>query len=118
MVSVERRRDRLEGELVAAGGRINGAQGPRVATVTSASFASWRGTSLVAALDLEGLCASSGAACSSGLDQPSPVLAAMFPDAPWRSESALRLSLGPETTDAEIDGALAILRRVLARKLR
>lgn len=107
-------RDRLEQALVARGAVAN-ELGPRVATVTNVSVRGWRGTLLVAALDLEGLCASSGAACSSGLDQPSPVLTALHPSEPWRAASALRLSLGVETTDDDVDAALAILERVLAR---
>lgn len=118
MPEVARRRDRLEEALVRHGGVVNGAEGPRVATVTNASLPGWRGRSLVAALDLEGLCASSGAACSSGLDEPSRVIAAMYPDEPWRAESALRLSLAPRTSDEEIEGAIAILDRVLVRKRR
>jgi cysteine desulfurase len=86
--------------------------------VSDVSVRGWRGEVLVAALDLEGVCASSGAACSSGLAAPSPVLRALYPDEPWRAESALRLSLGPETTDAEIAQAIAVLRRVLARATR
>ena len=116
MPEVARRRDRLEAALVSRGAVVNGAAGRRVATVTNASVPGWRGTSLVAALDLEGLCASSGAACSSGVDEPSRVIAAMVPEAPWRAQSALRLSLGPSTTDEEVDGAVAILERVLGRK--
>lgn len=116
MPEVARRRDRLEQALVARGAVVNAADGPRVATVTNVSVPGWRGTSLVAALDLEGLCASSGAACSSGVDEPSRVVAAMIPDEPWRAESALRLSLAPSTRDDEIDAAIAILDRVLARK--
>jgi cysteine desulfurase len=116
MADVGRRRDRLEAALVARAAVVNGAAGPRVATVTNVSVPGWRGTGLVAALDLEGLCASSGAACSSGVDEPSRVIAAMLPDAPWRAESALRLSLGPSTTDQDVDGAIAILERVLSRK--
>jgi len=108
-------RDSLEQAAQAAGGHVNGAAGPRVATVTNVSFRGWRGEILVAALDLEGLCASSGAACSSGLGAPSPVLTAMYPEAPWRAESALRLSLGPTTQPHEITHASEILRRVLAR---
>lgn len=116
MAEVACRRDRLERALVAHGAVVNGAAGPRVATVTSVSVPGWRGSRLVAALDLEGLCASSGSACSSGVDAPSPVVAAMSPSEPWRAESALRLSLSAETTDAEIDEALCILERVLARR--
>lgn len=110
-----RGRDRLEGVARAHRAVVNGAAGPRVATVTNVSVPGWRGPALVAALDLEGLAASSGAACSSGLDAPSPVLRAMSPEEPWRAESALRLSLGPETTEDELEGAAAILGRVLPR---
>ncbi len=95
---------------------MNGVEGPRVATVTNVSVPDWRGPRLVAALDVEGLQASAGAACSSGVEEPSPVIAAMYPDAPWRAESSLRLSLGPETSDDDVDGAVAILKRVIARK--
>lgn len=116
MPDVARRRDRLERALVARGAVVNGAGGPRVATVTDVSVPGWRGARLVAALDLEGLCASSGPACSSGVDAPSAVVAAMYPDEPWRAESALRLSLSAETSDAEIDEAIAILARVLDRR--
>ncbi len=110
-------RDRLERACVELGAIVNGpwSAPERVATVTNVSVRGWRGEVLVAALDLEGLCASSGAACSSGLGAPSPVLLALYPGEPWRAESALRLSLGPETSDAEVDHAIAILRRVLGR---
>jgi cysteine desulfurase len=110
-------RDQLEATCLALGGVANTA-GPRVDTVCNLSFPGWRGEILVAALDVEGLCASAGAACSSGLGAPSPVLRALYPAEPWRAESALRLSLGPETTAAEVSEACAILRRVLGRAAR
>ena len=108
-------RARLESEVRALGGVINGAAGTRVAGVVNASFEGRRGPDLVAALDLEGVCVSSGAACSSGLDQPSPVLLAMHGTAPWRAGAALRFSFGPETSDADVETALRALRKVLAR---
>ncbi len=108
-------RDRLEAFCVERGGRVNGAAGERVPTVTNVSFAGWRGTTLVAALDVEGLAVASGAACSSGVDRPSAVLRGMYPGDPERASSAIRMSLGPETTSDEIDRAIAILDRVLAR---
>jgi cysteine desulfurase len=108
-------RDRLEAAVERLGGAVNGRAGPRVATVTNASFREWTGELLVAALDVEGVCASSGAACSSGLNEPSPVLAAMYPEEPWRARSALRLSLGPETSAREVTTAIRTLERVLAR---
>jgi cysteine desulfurase len=118
MAHVARRRDRLEAALVALGATVNAAPpgiGERVATVCNVSVPGWRGEVLVAALDLEGLCASAGAACSSGLGAPSPVLLGLYPEAPGRGESALRLSLGPETSEAELEQAIVILRRVLSR---
>lgn len=112
--TMARSRDRLEAACLALGAVAN-APTARVASVCNLSVRGWRGEVLVAALDVEGLCASSGAACSSGLGEPSPVLRALYPDEPWRAESALRLSLGPETTEAEIDQAIAMIGRVLAR---
>lgn len=107
-------RDRIEAALTARGALVNGT-GPRVATVVDVSIEGWRSSTLVAALDLEGLAVASGAACSSGVDRPSAVVAAMYPDAPWRAASALRVSLGVETSDADVARAIAILDRVLSR---
>jgi cysteine desulfurase len=109
-------RDRLEQVCVALGASVNAdVRGARVATVSNVSVPGWRAEILVAALDLEGLCASAGAACSSGLGAPSPVLRALYPSEPWRAESALRLSLGPETSESEVARACAIVQRVLGR---
>lgn len=117
MPRIARLRDRLEAGLVARGAVVNGhdAGSERVATVTHVAFDGLRGDVLVAVLDVEGVCVSSGAACSSGLAAPSPSVLAMYPEAPWRAAGALRFSLGPESSDADIDGALAALDRVLAR---
>ena len=72
-------RDRIEARLVQLGGVRNGG-GRRTGTVSNLSFRSWKGPLLVAALDMEGLCLSTGAACSSGLQEPSAVIRAMYPD--------------------------------------
>jgi cysteine desulfurase len=115
MRRIARLRDRLEAGLRARGAVVQGAAGERVATVTHVALEGLRGDVLVAALDVEGVCVSSGAACSSGLAEPSPSVLAMYPDAPWRARGALRFSLGPESSDADVDGALLALDRVLAR---
>ena len=107
-------RERIEADLVELGAEVN-ARPPRTATVSNVSFASWAGPVLVAALDLEGICVSTGAACSSGLQEPSAVIRAMYPDEQWRAGSAVRISLGMETTARDIDGASQAFRRVLAR---
>jgi cysteine desulfurase len=109
-------RDRIEVELRRLHAAINGAGGDRVATVTNASFKGWSGAELCAALDVEGVCAASGAACSSGLSEPSPVLLSMYPGADgWRAGAALRLSFGPETTENMIEIAMNAIRRVVPR---
>lgn len=107
-------RDRLEAACVALGASVNG-EGPRVGTVSNVSFPGWRSDILVAALDIEGVCVSAGAACSSGLATPSPVLRAMYPAEPWRAESALRISLGLETSSDDVDQAIQLLQRVIGR---
>ncbi len=72
------------------------------------------GETLLMSLDIEGYAVSTGAACSSGNPEPSPVLLAMGLS---RSEAqnSLRLSLGWETTLQEIDEFVDVLKRVVQR---
>ena len=112
--SIGEYRDRIEAALLSAGATRNG-EGPRAATVSNVSVPGWEGALLAAAMDLEGVCVSTGAACSSGLQAPSEVLLAMYPDEQWRAGSAIRISLGMETNRDEIDAAIAAFLRVLAR---
>jgi cysteine desulfurase len=107
-------RDRIESRLLQLGGVPNGGA-PRTGTVSNLSFQGWKGPLLVAALDMEGLCLSTGAACSSGLQEPSTVIRAMYPDEQWRAGSAVRISLGMETSEPDIEMASQAFRRVLAR---
>ncbi len=66
------------------------------------------------ALDLEGICASSGSACMVGSVVASHVLLAMgLP--PSLASSAVRFSLGHETTGGEIERAGEIIARVMDR---
>jgi len=110
-------RDRLEAALLGLGGVLNGGGGPRTGTVSNISFAGWAGPLLVAALDLEGICVSTGAACSSGLQEPSAIIRSMYPHEQWRAGSAVRISLGIETSAQDIETALLAFRRVLGRNL-
>jgi cysteine desulfurase len=105
-------RDRLEAELEGLG-VTNGVREPRLAHVSNLSFAGWRGDELAAALDLSAVRVSSGSACAAGTSEPSPVVLAML--GAERASSALRFSLGEETTAAAIERAISELRRVLAR---
>jgi cysteine desulfurase len=111
-------RDRLEVGILAAvpDTARNGAAAPRVANTTNISFDRVEAESLLIGLDLEGIAVSSGSACSSGTLEPSHVLKAMgLPHA--RTLGSVRFSLGPSTTDADVDRVIAVLPR-LVEKLR
>lgn len=117
-------RDRLEAALVALGGRRAGDPARRAPHVSSLMWPGWVGAELVAALDLEGVSVSGGAACSAGTVEPSPVLFAMLGEPAAGTEewaaatSGVRVSMGEGTTDADVDLAIAAFRRVLARASR
>lgn len=72
------------------------------------------GIALLAALDLEGVCASSGAACSAGSLEPSHVVAALGLD-DAEAKSLVRFSLGRETTLEEVELVEAMLPKLLAQ---
>ncbi len=109
-------RDRLEQGILAqvdeAG--VNGAGAPRVSNTSNIHFDHIEGESLVIALDLKGLAVSTGAACSSGAIEPSHVLLAMGLK-PQRARSSIRFSLGKQTTEQDIDFALALVPETVAR---
>jgi len=108
-------RDALETSLLrmVVGARVNGAGAPRLSHVTSVAFPGWSAPELVAALDLEGVAASGGSACSAGTSEPSPVLLAMGDEE--AAKSSIRFSLGEETTSEEVHAALDAIGRVFAR---
>lgn len=70
--------------------------------------------SLLANLDLEGICASSGSACSAGSLEPSHVVQALGLSHSL-ANSLVRFSLGRESTQSEVDYALSILPAIIAR---
>ena len=109
-------RDRLEAGLLAAvpGARVNGAGAERLPGTLSITFPGADGEALLIALDLAGLCASAGAACTSGSTKPSHVLSAMGLT-PAEARGTLRLSLGWTTMPAEIDQALALIPPLVER---
>ena len=103
--------ERLRVELEATGGRTSGAE-PRLPNFATATFASRRGEDLLMALDLAGVAASSGSACASGSLDPSHVLLAMGMSMD-EALGSLRLTVGYETTEAEVELAVRILRSAL-----
>jgi cysteine desulfurase len=103
-------RDRLEGALGTelVGVTVNGEPGRRVAGLLHAAFAGVEAEELLVALDLAGVCAASGSACTSGAIDPSHVLVAMGMERA-HALSSVRFSLGWASTAADIDSALPIV---------
>lgn len=68
---------------------------------------------LETALDMRGVCVSRTSACQQAWVVSSPVVAAAFPEEPWRANTALRFSLGLGTTAADIEAAQEAWRSAL-----
>ena len=111
-----RLRDLLQHGITSAlaGVRVNALDADRLANNLHLSIDGIDGESLILLLDAAGIAASQGSACSSGAAEPSHVLAAMgLPrDA---ARGALRLTLGPRTTESEVDSAAAAIVNAVER---
>lgn len=109
-------RDRLEREVVAGlrGVRVNGAGAPRVPNTSSLSFGGVDGESVVLGLDLLGICVSTGSACTTGDPEPSHVLLAMGVP-PRLAQGTVRISLGQETTEEDVQAAARALVETVER---
>lgn len=103
-------RDRLERQLLEAVPRVkvNGAGSTRVPNTSSLSFQGIDGESIVLGLDLRGICASTGSACSTGEPEPSHVLLAMGLSR-REAQGSIRLSLGRATHDEDVDATVVAL---------
>ena len=106
-------RDRLiAGLLDIPGSRLNGGISPRLCGNVNVSFAGVEGESLVLGLDIRGVCASSGSACSSGNELPSHVLRAMgVPEDMLKG--SLRLTLSEFNTVGEVESAVLAVRETV-----
>jgi len=100
-------RNKLEAGLAARipDSQINAARAPRTPNTANLTFPGIEGEALVIALDLKGVCVSTGAACSSGSVEPSHVLTAIGLSAE-DARASIRFSLGRHTTEAEINYVL------------
>jgi cysteine desulfurase len=107
-------RDRLiAGVRVIDGAHLNGDPGRRLPGIVSVSFEDADSESLLLALDLEGVAASSGSACTSGSLEPSHVITALgLP--PRLAAGTLRFSLGRWTTAEEVDRVVQVLPQIVA----
>jgi len=109
-------RDHLQNALLRAMDDVgvNGESAPRVPNTTNIYIDHIEGEAMVIALDLKGLAVSSGAACSSGAIEPSHVLLAMgLPH--QRARGSIRISLGKQTTQEDLDFALQVIPETVAR---
>ena len=93
---------------------LNGAKEPRLPGNVNFCFEGIEGESLLLLLDEKGICASSGSACTSGTLDPSHVLLAI--GRPHEvAHGSLRLSLGEEMTEKEIDSIIEAVTDVVTR---
>ncbi|HVB19532.1 MAG TPA: aminotransferase class V-fold PLP-dependent enzyme [Acidimicrobiales bacterium] len=116
--SVDRVLD-LQLKLVSAisflpGARITAPAAAKVPGTVHATFEGIASDELLFLLDQEGVCASAASSCSSGATQTSHVLEAMGVEHE-RAKGSLRLSMGAETTEAQVDRLIEILARTIHR---
>jgi len=103
----------LRALLLELGATVTGAE-RRLPNFATGAFAGRKGEDMLLALDLAGVAAASGSACASGSLDPSHVLLAMGMNME-QAVGSVRLTTGYATTDAEIDVAASVLRKVLGK---
>jgi cysteine desulfurase len=96
-------RDLLESLLLEScpGSRVNGRGQNRLPNTSNMSFRYLEGESILVLLDQQGICASTGSACTAGSSEPSHVLRAMKVPTDWL-QGAVRFSLGRFNTEEEV----------------
>ncbi len=108
-------RDKLiDGLLKIPCTRLNGGRENRLCTNVNISFGGIEGEGLLLLLDLNGIAASSGSACTSGSLDPSHVLLAIGLEH-GIAHGSLRLSLSAETTEEDVDYTLETVPKVVER---
>jgi cysteine desulfurase len=113
---LERLRDRLEAGILARvpDAMVHGRGGPRAPHILNVSIPGTDSESMLMALDLRGIGCSAGSACQSGSVSPSHVLSAIGVSNELAS-AALRMSLGPLTTEAAIDRVIDVFPTLVAK---
>jgi cysteine desulfurase len=109
-------RDKLENGILSRipGTARNGAKEPRLPNTSNLCFSGVEAESILSLLDHEGICVSSGSACTSGSLDPSHVLVAMGCD-PQRARGSVRFSLGVYNTESEVDHVLKHLPPIITK---
>ncbi len=109
-------RDRLEHGVIerVPDAVVNGSRDDRLWNTTNIAFPRLEAEALLLLLSERGMCASAGAACSSGSLDPSPVLLAMgVPET--LAHGSLRFSLSRDTAMAEVEGAIEVIAQSVER---
>jgi cysteine desulfurase len=108
-------RDRMETDIrsVTPDVVVFGEGAPRLGNTSLLAVPGTKAETALIAFDLNGIALSSGSACSSGKVQPSHVLAAMGLE-PSLARAALRISLGWETSEADLDRLLNAWKKVVS----
>ena len=110
---LEAMRHKMIKELLAISETIlNGHPEERLPNNVNVSFKHIEGEAVLLSLDLEGIAASSGSACSSGSLEPSHVLSAIGLDHPT-AHGSIRFSLGWGNTEEDVDYLLQVVPRVV-----
>ena len=114
--SLEKMRDRLEVLLLERipDAVVHGRGAPRAPHVLNVSVPGTDSESLLMALDLQGVAASSGSACQSGSVTPSHVLSAMGVEAEV-ANAAIRMSFGALSTEADVDRVAELFPALIAK---
>jgi len=109
-------RNRLVGGVLSSVGhcRLLGHPDSRLPNNASIAFEYVEGEGILIGMDLEGIAASSGSACSTGSSEPSHVVTAMGvpPDV---ARGSLRMTLGHENTEEDVDRVLEVLPGIVGR---
>ncbi len=109
-------RDKLEAGILKSipGVTRNGSAAERLPNTSNLSFEGIEAEGILLLLDEQGICASSGSACTSGSLDPSHVLLAMGRD-PAQARASVRFSLGIYNTEADVDFVLKQLPPIIAK---
>jgi cysteine desulfurase len=114
LAKIDRLRSMLDAAIEESGGQIVAKYSPRLSTIASYRMPDVAASSQLINFDLAGIAVSAGSACSSGTLKASHVLGAMGWDDKAASE-VIRVSFGPETSEAEMARFIEVWRSIAAR---
>ena len=113
---VRKLRDDLQARLTAAipNVRVNGDQEHRLPNTTNLSFEYIEGESILMHMDIYGICASSGSACTTGSLEPSHVMRAM--GVPYTAaHGAIRFSFSRYNTQEDVDAVVEVMPGIISK---